>query len=280
MSIRLSPEQAINRVPGWAAADTVVEKQLAGLTNRSFRIRRGSERYVLRLDAEHTPLIGIDREAELTALRKAADAGLGPEVVFAEPGAGILVTRFLAGMPLRITDLQNDDTLAAIADLLRRVHRLSPEGPSFDAVGAARRYSEVLRDDGGLRATADLCVSIVADAERPAELAFCHNDVVAENLIADDSLRLIDWEYAGCNDPAFDLATLIAYHDLSEHSATSLISAYSGGTDAPLFGRVRELSRVCDALHWLWLAVRESVDPEAGQARRLRRLRERIAGRS
>ena len=46
--------------------------------------------------------------------------------------------------------------------------------------------------------------------ELGVSLAPCHNDLVAENFIKDDSgnLYLIDWEYSGMNDPHWDIAAL------------------------------------------------------------------------
>jgi thiamine kinase-like enzyme len=275
----LDPEQAIARIPGWSPQDTVVEKPLEGLTNRSFRVRRGRERFVLRLDAPHTALFGLDREAELAALENAAAAGLGPEVVFAAPGEGILVTRLLGGRVLRRADLEDDELLVEIGSLLRRVHELPRSGRLFDASAAARRYLDALTADAGLHATGQLCLAIIEGAGPPRDTVFCHNDVVAENLVSDAPIRLIDWEYACDNDGAFDLATLVAYHELDRRQAVTLVSGYCAGPTGELLERLEVQTGVCDALHWLWLAVRESLSPEPGQARRLARLRERIVAR-
>ena len=69
---------------------------LGGLTNASFRIDGPAGAFVLRLAGPGTGDY-IDRAAEAANARRAARAGLAPEVVFADPRDGALVTRFVAG---------------------------------------------------------------------------------------------------------------------------------------------------------------------------------------
>ena len=87
---------------------------------------------------------------------------------------------------------------------------------------------------------------------------------------------LIDWEYACDNDPLFDLASLIGYHDLDRTSSEALLSAYCGGTRPEYREQLALQIRIYDALHWLWLAVRQSISPGSAQAKRLDQLSQRI----
>ena len=67
---------------------------------------------------------------------------------------------------------------------------------------------------------------------------FCHNDAGLGNFIAgeDGRMRLIDWEYAGMNDPLFDLATLLVGHLHGARSEAALVDAYvaQGGEVDPV----------------------------------------------
>src|SRR5687768_18372437 len=51
-----------------------------GITNRNFRVNFGGTDYVVRLLGKDTDLLGIDREAERIATKKAAELELGPKV--------------------------------------------------------------------------------------------------------------------------------------------------------------------------------------------------------
>jgi thiamine kinase-like enzyme len=99
---------------------------------------------------------------------------------------------------------------------------------------------------------------------------------VAANVIDGGNLLLIDWEYSCDNDPMFDLASVIGFHNLDASLTDVLLSAYAGGADAALRERLDEQVRVYDAIQWLWLASRHLAVPIASQARRLEFLQQRI----
>jgi thiamine kinase-like enzyme len=108
-------------------------------------------------------------------------------------------------------------------------------------------------------------------------VAVCHNDVVAQNIISTPALKLLDWEYACDNDPLFDLASLVGYHNLDERLALALLDSSAGGADAALRDRLAAQVRLYDAIQWLWLANRHRLSPNAQQAARLEVLQQRIA---
>jgi thiamine kinase-like enzyme len=117
---------------------------------------------------------------------------------------------------------------------------------------------------------------IVGETDPLADVRCCHNDVVAANIVGRDPPMLLDWEYASDNDPLFDLASVIAYHCLDDRAADLLLRAYTGDATKELFEQLVIQRRLNDALHWLWLAVRESLSPAAEQTRRLTALRDRL----
>lgn len=56
----------------------------------------------------------------------------------------------------------------------------------------------------------------------------CHNDPTPHNflLAADGSVKLIDWEYSGSNDPFWDLGNFAAQSDLNSEQEKTLLSTY------------------------------------------------------
>ena len=120
------------------------------------------------------------------------------------------------------------------------------------------------------------CVAAVRSTPDRGIVACCHNDIIARNVIDDGSLKLIDWEYARDNDPLFDVACAIGYHDLDKRRADVLFEAYTGGSSNEERERLGEQQRTYDALHWLWFAARQLVLPDPEQARRLEALQQRV----
>jgi len=270
----LSPEDALSRIPGFGRQTDFSEIR-GGLTNRSFIVHSGDGQYVLRLDAEHTAAFGLDRSTELGILRNAAEASLAPEIRYADPGAGILVYKYLPGPVWERASLDDGDNLVRVAALLRKVHSLPTSGVSLDALAAARRYETMASGHPEFSAHAAHCVEIIRATAGPPFTCCCHNDIVASNIVDNRRLKLLDWEYACDNDPFFDLASLIAYHDLGRKYADRLLHSYTGARDPQAQERLELQLRRYDAVQWLWFAARWVIDPNREHCARLEQLRQR-----
>lgn len=277
MSGQLTVGEAIDRIPGWDRHDVLVEELHGGLTNRTFRVTRQGTAFVLRLDAPHTGAFLLDRGLEALINGNAADAGLAPKVIFSDPAAGILVSEYLHGTLWSRQSLDDHGNLDALGELLRGVHDLPLSGTRLDVLAAARHYARKLVSERGPYAFARRCEEIIAGLPPGSEIRCCHNDVIAQNIIAVPQLRLLDWEYACDNDPLFDLASLIGFHDLGKAPAGALLDAYAGGTDGELRERLEVQLRIYGAIHWLWLANRQALSHDRGLSARLEELQRRIA---
>lgn len=276
MSAALDPAEALRLVPGWDATDCLIEELKGGLTNRVYRIGRGGEVFVLRLDDEQTHTFGLNRSRELGILRNASAAGLAPDIFYADAERGILLSRYIDGRVWTADDLASRENIEALAEVLRLVHALPSSGERFDPFAVAGGYLGKLESRPDLHAFGERCKAIVESIGKIIFCCCCHNDVVAANVVASPNLMLLDWEYACDNDPMFDLASLIVYHELDESTANGLLNAYAGGEASELRERLAVQMRVYGAILWLWLATRQMLSPTPSQARRLEKLRRKL----
>ena len=214
---------AMQRVPELAGRELTLTALSGGITNRNYLVtvdgRR--ERYVIRLAGNDTHLLGISREVEHAATVAAAGVGVGPEVVeFIRP-EGYLVTRFIEGRRVSDAEAREPETLARVANSLRRIHH----GPPIPGLFIPLRIVEAYRALAGARGVRipveyELASAIgrrieLACLADPVELRPCHNDLLSANFIDDGSrIRIVDWEYAGMGDPSFDLANFSVNHGL------------------------------------------------------------------
>lgn len=76
----------------------------------------------------------------------------------------------------------------------------------------------------------------------------CHNDLNGDNvLLTDTTLDLIDWEFAGWNDPAYDFGRVIGNYDFDDPDLDAILEAYFG---RPATGIER--------LHWIaYIAIHD-----------------------
>ena len=276
MSSQLTAFDALAMVPGWDPRVADIEELKGGLTNRVYRVRSDGRECVLRLHSDHSDTFIVDRSCELAILKTAGEAGIAPAILFSDSDAGILVTEYLHGALWQASDLESSENIEALAKLLQNVHALPLCGSRADLTGAAEQYEKYLEKHHGLHAFASNCVGIIGKSQIHESVACCHNDIVAANIIDSGEPKLIDWEYARDNDPLFDLASVIGFHDIDKGRQQMLLSAYAGGTDSELRERLAEQVRVFDAIQWLWLATRHLVSPQTEQVRRLEKLQQRI----
>jgi thiamine kinase-like enzyme len=208
-----------------------------GLSNRNFVVTDADgRRYVARVTGGDRPEHGIVRAREVEASLAAAAAGIGPPVIYAEPG--VLVVARIPGRALTPRRLAGEPALLVrVAHLLRRTHeevgrhvRGSPG--AFWPFQIVRDYLGRLDETGRLapeEAAWTALADRLEDAAGPTAMVFAHNDLMPGNLIDDGPrLWLIDWEFAGYGAALFDLAGVAVNNGLAAPARRALLASYFG----------------------------------------------------
>lgn len=248
-----TPESVLKTLPGWENASAV--ELPGGLSNHTWLIETGHRKAVLKIDPYPRQAPYNSRKTEAQIQKAAAGKGLANRVLFVTDT--VYVTEYLDGVVWSPIDLDDDENLARLARALRRLHSLPLTGRVFDAGQAARQYARKITD-----ADPELfshCMRIVDGMPAPRHLCCCHNDLVAGNIIATPEIRFLDWEYACDNDPFFDLAAVVAHHNLSAQSAGLLLDEYFGGDGARWRRQLADYERFYNAILWLWQAARQNA---------------------
>jgi thiamine kinase-like enzyme len=255
--------RALSAIPifaGISAGRREIER-IGGLTNRNYRITTGPDSYVLRLAGAGTAAY-IDRRAEEHNAKVAAAAGVNAEVLFFDAETGTLLARYIDGAKTMSQSAFKD--LARVeraARTFRRMHRHpQPFAGRFDVFAQIDEYLALLRrndaripeDYDALHKEADAARHALA--HNPAPLAPCHNDPLAENFVDSPSrMYLVDWEYAGMNDPMWDLGDLSVEAAFGPEQDGALLCAYfDGDPPAAERGRMVLAKGLCDLVWTLW----------------------------
>lgn len=250
MTDLLTPEQVVDRMPEWRGA--IITELGGGLNNCAWLLQRSDRKAVLKIDKNPRGLPFNTRAEEAAVQSSAASAGLANPVLLANER--VYLTEYIEGSCWVPAALDEAGKTEQLASSLRRIHALPRTGRSFDAAGAANAYAQKVEDPD--EELVDLCLRTVRDVRLPNYLCCCHNDLVAENILTTPSLKFLDWEYACDNDPMFDLATVIAHHELTEERAFALLDAYFDGKGEQWRAALADQERVYLALHYLWTASR------------------------
>jgi len=256
------PSAHLARIPLLSGAHApAVTQRLAGLTNVNHLVEHDGARYVLRVPGAGTSEY-IDRRAEEVAARAAAAAGVNAEVMFFDPTDGLMLTRFVDGAVTM--DAERFGDLAAVARagrVLRRLHTTSaPFAVDFRLFAMIDEYKALLADRGAPLPDGYADVQQQAGAARealeshPISLVPSHCDPLCENFLdTGDAMVLIDYEYAGNNDPMWDLGDLSVEGSFSPAQDDALLHAYfDGPAPADQVGRMVAYKALCDLLWTLW----------------------------
>ena len=243
-----------------------VEQLAGGLTNTNYKVTTPGGTYVVRIAGRDTGLLAIDRENEAHNTIAAAEAGVGAPVVAVLPEHDALVLEFLDGEVMDAAKLRRGDRLESIAAACRRLHAGRRFLHDFDMFDVQRGYARVVSDHGfrlperygefepAIRELEQL-MRLHAEPTVP-----CNNDLLAENFIeVDGVMRLIDYEYSGNNEPAFELGNIWSESNLPVDQLEELVAHYYGRPLRNKVARAR-LWGLMSKYGWtLWGSIQEGI---------------------
>ena len=206
---------------------TVLKK---GMTNRSFLFTCRGKQYIMRIPGEGTDRL-IDRRQEAAVYGAIRDLSLCDDVYYIDPANGYKITAFLENA--RVCDPENPNDVRRCMAFLRKFHeRRLHVGHSFDIFGQIEFYEQLWKGNPSVyadyRRTKEQILSLRPYMEAHAgEKVLTHIDAVPDNfLLTGDDIRLIDWEYAGEQDPHVDIAMFAIYALYDRDQIDTLIDAY------------------------------------------------------
>lgn len=252
-------------IPEW----TGPLERMGGLTNMVYR----AGPVVVRLPGPGTEEY-IDRANEAVAAAEAARAGVSPEVIHVDPPSGVMVTRFIEATetmtPAAFRARGGAPARAGAA--FRRLHLSGARFPArFELFAMIEGYLTVL-------STKDVALpagyhDVVAEAERlravldtgAVEAVACHCDPLCENFLdTGERMWIVDWEYAGMNDPMWDLGDLSVEGEFDAAQDEDLLRGYFGGEAPPRErARMHVHKAMCDLLWTLWGLIQLANDNPA-----------------
>jgi thiamine kinase-like enzyme len=254
----------LDSIPVTAQHPRTVVDLPGGLTNRNLKVTTPSAAVVVRIPGAGSELLEIDRDAEHRNSVAAAEAGVGPPVVHHRPGQGITV-EFLPGRTLSDDDLHHPETLALVAAACRKLHAGPRFVGEFDMFAVQARYRGIVAAHG-FRVPARYddfapVVERIRAALGPRRTVPCHNDLLAGNLLVvpdgagGEEVRIVDYEYSGNNDPAFELGNIWSEATLPAELLDVLVEAYFGRPRPDQVARARLFALMSQYGWTLWASI-------------------------
>jgi thiamine kinase-like enzyme len=260
-----SAEAVLARVPSLAGTPRRVTALAGGLTNQNFKVTTPGGSFVARVFAGAGELLAIDREHEYCNSLLAAAAGVGAPVIEYRPQDGVLVLGFIDGRTLTNAEVAEPAMLPRIAAACRQLHAAGRFAGDFDMFEVQAAYYATARgagmaipagyDDlsGAFRAAGR---ALAASSEGTVP---CNNDLLAANFIDDgERIWVIDYEYAGNNDPCFELGNIAGECGLDAGALAALVTAYYGRPRRSRIARAQLFGLVARYGWTLWGAIQHA----------------------
>lgn len=192
-------------------------KKLAGGTNHVYLLNIDKRQYVLKYPKFAAQDL-INRHNEYIAGQITTAARINIPFLYYDPTSGINITRYQQGSQILTAELLRLNSIwQGVADLLKQLHHLPQAFPQdiaiFELLNFYRKklnptaIEEILIDFSHW----DFWITACHNALNSLSITHtpCHNDPILGNfLLTPHKIYLIDWEYAGNNDPCWDLASL------------------------------------------------------------------------
>ena len=219
-----------------------------GLTNKNYHVITEHFNVIVRIPHTDSSNI-VYRKHEALAHELVKDSRLNVNVIYFNPEDGLKITEYVPDL-LTFNEYKGQDRIKRTAQLMRSLHQINQcIGVEFNPIERYLKYRTHVKEPMVDDTFAQSIVHTLESINRPHTL--CHNDWVEGNIcFTKDKDYLIDYEYAGDNDPFFDVMSFITENELTDIEKNEFIKEYF--TQTPTLEELN-LLRVYEQFHnLLW----------------------------
>ena len=246
---------------------TVLKK---GMTNRSFLFECQNQKYIMRIPGEGTDHL-INRKEEADVYQALENRQICDDVLYMNPDNGYKITAYLEDATN--CDAENWNEVEACMTKLREFHELNLKvDHRFDIFGQIDFYESLWNGEKSYFKDYEKTKAAIFELKKWIDTlekneTLVHIDAVPDNfLFTKDGIRIIDWEYAGMQDPHVDIAMFCIYSLYSREQVDHLIDLYFKGEVSPVI-RTKIYAYIASAgLLWSnWCEYKRSLGIDFGE---------------
>ena len=201
-----------------------------GMTNRSFIFTVKDKRYIMRIPGTGTDKL-INRQEEYDVYEQIRNESYTERILYLNPKNGYKLSEFLEGT--RNSKANDWQDVTQCMDLLRKFHKQKHSvNHKFDIWKQIEFYDILRNAPSAYRdflITKDNVLKLKPFiGNNISNWTLCHIDANADNFLINKQGKafLIDWEYAGMQDPDLDIAMFAIYAGYSKEQFDKLIDIY------------------------------------------------------
>lgn len=189
----------------------VLSRLMGGMSNYTYVIEVKGEKYTFRIPGKNAEKF-VDRVKEKHHVELIAGLDLNNETIYLDIESGFKIAKYIDGTPLN--ELNPLDYLEQASEVLHTIHESGLQSDyDYDPLGRLAQYEGYTKEYNHVHS--DRYVELkqrfmkltnqYLDASR---LTLSHGDSQISNFVdtKQGSLKLMDWEFTGNNDPFYDIA--------------------------------------------------------------------------
>ena len=235
--------------------DAVIVRRLeGGMSNYTYVVETRGKKYTYRVPGKFAEKF-VDRVEEWENIQEVNRLELNNATSYVEVISGEKLAEYVEGTILSDTDVVSYNAMSVAA--LKKIHGSDMRFRDYNAFGRLADYERYCREMGFThpKEYTQLRGKLEEMRQRHSDVkpVPCHCDYQPTNLVVSgDRLYVLDWEFAGMNDPIYDIA---CYGNAGFDKALSLLEAYVG--HKPTSDELRRLyfHRSFQCLQWYNVAI-------------------------
>ena len=232
----------------------IVMRLEGGMSNYTYVVECQGKKYTYRVPGKFAEKF-VDRDEEWANIQEVDRLGLNNVTTYVEIRSGEKLAEYVEGTIMSTTDIVSYNEMSVKA--MKKIHNSDMKFNDYNAFGRLDDYERYCREMGFTHPQEylDLRAKLEAIRKLFGQLPSvpCHCDYQPTNLVINgDKLYVLDWEFAGMNDPFYDIA---CYGNAGFDKALSLLEAYVG--HKPTKEELKRLyfHRAFQCLQWFNVAI-------------------------
>lgn len=237
------------------AEDAKIVKRLeGGMSNYTYVVECQGKQYTYRVPGKYAEKF-VNREEEWSNIQKVDSLDLNNETIYVELRTGEKLAAYVDGVIMSNTDVVSYNEMSVKA--LKKLHESDIQFSEYDAFRRLDDDEQYCRDLGFEHPQEYIelrnRLNEMRDKYKDVKHVPCHCDYQPTNLvISGDKFYVLDWEFAGMNDPYYDIA---CYGNAGFDKALSLFEAYLGHKPTSEELKRLHFHRAFQCLQWYNVAM-------------------------
>lgn len=199
-----------------------IERLMGGMSNYTYYVKTDKGDYSFRIPGKNSENF-VDRKVEKDNLEHIKPYDFCPFPVYLNVDNGYKIAPFIPGEAINeLSDLP----YKSVAAILHKLHNIDKFDHDYEPLNRLEKYESLTQSvDPVYSVLKDKWLNIYNTSLKDVELKACHGDAQTANFVLDENnnLILMDWEFAGNNDPMYDIA---CFGNSNFDAAINLLEVY------------------------------------------------------